>query len=360
MHLSLPAAEHQKRKMINKILDRVANWNAFLAAIFACVLTYALVAVPHFATIFNLSQAAAGVSEKAILLLPMALLIVAREIDLSVASILALTSVVLGILIRASIPLAAAIPLVLTAGAAAGALNGLLVTRLNLPSLVVTLGTMALFRGLGYIMLGTLSVNDLPEALTDFGINTVGFTPIPWTIVPFLLLAPVFATVLQCTALGRRIYAIGGNPNVALYAGVRVKSLRFWLFVVSGLMCAVAGIVFTARLSNARADNAIGFELDVITMALLGGLSVFGGRGNLTGVFWALVLVATIRNILGLNQVGGDGQGVAIGLLLISSLLLNNSLLKVLDNVRTQRLVKTTALRRSGPPPSVDLPSIGG
>jgi rhamnose transport system permease protein len=125
-------------------------------------------------------------------------------------------------------------------------------------------------------------------------------------------------------------------------------------------MCAVAGIVFTARLSNARADNAIGFELDVITMALLGSLSVFSGRGNLTGVFWALALVATIRNILGLNQVGGDGQGVAIGLLLISSLLLNNSLLKVLDNVRTQRLVKTTALRRSGPAPNIDLPSIGG
>jgi ribose/xylose/arabinose/galactoside ABC-type transport system permease subunit len=140
--------------MINKILHRVANWNVFLAAIFASVLVYAIVAVPHFATIFNLSQAAAGVSEKAILLLPMALLIIAREIDLSVASILALTSVVLGVLIRAGIPLAAAIPLVLTAGAAAGALNGFLVTRLNLPSLVVTLGTMALFRGLGYIQYG--------------------------------------------------------------------------------------------------------------------------------------------------------------------------------------------------------------
>jgi rhamnose transport system permease protein len=112
-------------------------------------------------------------------------------------------------------------------------------------------------------------------------------------------------------------------------------------------MCALAGIVFTARLSNARADNALGFELDVITMALLGGLSVFGGRGNLIGVLWALALVATIRNILGLSQVGGDGQGVAIGLLLILSLLLSNSAQNLLDKVRTRRLVKTMALRRS-------------
>lgn len=325
-------------EMVNKILGRLAGWNGFLGIMFACIIFYASTSVPHFATAFNLSQAAAGMSEKAILLLPMALLIIAREIDLSVASILALASVALGVLIRAQVSLVAAIPIVLLSGAAAGALNGFLVTSLNLPSLVVTLGTMALFRGIGYIMLGTLSVNELPDALTDFGINAIGPTAIPWTTAPFIILAPIFAIVLQFTALGRRIYAIGGNPDVALYSGIRVRWLRFWLFVTSGLLCAVAGIVFTARLSNARADNAMGFELDVITIVLLGGVSVFGGRGNLPGVLWALAIVALIRNILGLNQVGGDGQGVAIGLLLILSLLLNNSLQKVLETVRTRRL----------------------
>jgi rhamnose transport system permease protein len=219
---------------------------------------------------------------------------------------------------------------------------------------------MALFRGIGYIMLGTHSVNELPDALTNFGINAVGPTAIPWTIVPFVILAPIFATILHRTALGRRIYAIGGNPNVALYSGVRVRWLRFGLFIISGLMCALAGIVFTARLSNARADNAIGFELDVITIVLLGGISVFGGRGNLTGVFWALGLVAIIRNILGLNRIGGDGQGVVIGLLLIFSLLISNTVQKVLDNVRTRRLIKTMALRRSETAVGADLPSAGG
>jgi rhamnose transport system permease protein len=345
--------------MIKKIIQRFANWNGFLGVLFACLLTYATITVPHFASPFNLAQAAAGVSEKAMLLLPMTLLIIAREIDLSVASILALSSVVLGVLIRAHVPLIAALPLVLIAGAAAGAFNGLLVTGLNLPSLLVTLGTLALFRGIGYILLGTHSVNDLPDELTNFGINTVGSTAVPWTIAPFMILAPIFAMILHYTTLGRRIYAIGGNPDVALYTGIRVRRLRFGLFVVSGLICALAGIVFTARLSNARADNAVGFELDVITITLLGGISVFGGRGNLTGVLWALGLVAIVRNVLGLNRIGGDGQGVAIGLLLILSLLLSNSVQKVLDNLRTQRLIKSMALRHSETALGPDLPGAG-
>lgn len=328
-----------------KLVNRAASWSGFLAVVFLCTLLYATMAVPHFATAFNLSQAAAGVSEKAILLLPMALLIIAREIDLSVASMLALTSVVLGIQIRGNLPLAAAIPIVILTGGMAGALNGFLVTCFNLPSLVVTLGTMALFRGIGYILLGTGSVNELPDALSDFGINMFGF--VPWTLVPFLLLAPLFIVVLHYTAVGRRIYAIGGSPSVALYSGIRTRRLRFWLFVVSGLMSAIAGIIFTARLSNARADNALGFELDVITITLLGGINVFGGRGNLFGVFWALALVGVIRNTLGLSQVGGDGQGVAIGLLLIVSLLLNNGMQNFLDKVRSRQLVKNLAFRKS-------------
>ena len=199
--------------------------------------------MPNFTSAFNLSQAAAGVSEKALLVLPLVLLIIAREIDLSIASILALTSVVLGVLVRAEVPLVVAVPIVLLAGAAAGAFNGVLVTRLDLPSLVVTLGTLAMFRGVGYIILGSGSVNVFPDALTDLGIDNVPGTQVPWTIVPFLLLAPVFAVVLQHTPTGRRIYALGGNPDAARYAGVRSRRLRFMLFVVSGLVCAVAGIV---------------------------------------------------------------------------------------------------------------------
>jgi rhamnose transport system permease protein len=324
-------------------LARLGTWESFLGVMAVGVFAYSAYFVPGFLSSFNISQAIAGVSEKALIVLPMALLIIAREIDLSVASILALTSVIFGVVIQAGMPLAAAVGVVLTCGAALGALNGTLVALLGLPSLVVTLATLAMFRGIGYIVLGSGSVNELPENLTNFGIDNIGGSSIPWTIVPFLLLAPIFAVVLQKTAVGRRIYAIGGSPEAARYSGIRVGRIRFCLFVASGLISAIAGMVFTARLANARASNAVGFELDVITIALLGGISVFGGKGRLTGVLWALALLAMIRNTLGLSLIGGDAQGTVIGLLLIGVLLFGNSVPRIVERLR-----RTRHLTRSG------------
>jgi rhamnose transport system permease protein len=300
-------------------------WDMLLAGLTAAVLAYGIAFVPNFFSTFNLSQLAAGVAEKALLVLPMVLLIIAREIDLSVASILALTSVVFGLLLQAGLPLPLAMLVVLMAGAVLGAVNGGLVAYLGLPSLVVTLGTMALYRGIGYIFLGTGSINIFPAALTDFGIDDVPGTAIPLVILPFLVLTPIFAAFLQFKPFGRRIYAIGGNPAAALYSGISINRMRFALFVISGVVCSIAGMVYTARLANARANNALGMELDVITMVLLGGVSVWGGKGKLTGVLLALALIASIRNILGISQIGGDAQGMVIGLLLIGSLLISNS-----------------------------------
>ncbi|MCX5577804.1 ABC transporter permease [Kaistia terrae] len=325
-----------------EFVARFANWDNFLAILTIALLVYAVFFVPNFASAFNISQAIAGVSERALIVLPMVLLIIAREIDLSVASILALSSIIFGILVQAGAPLAVAIPLTLVAGAACGAFNGIMVTALGLPSLVVTLGTMALFRGIGYIILGSGSINIFPESFLDFGINTVGSTVLPWTIVPFLVLAPIFAILLQKMPLGRRIYAIGGSPDTARYSGIRLSRTVFGLFVTSGTVCAAAGMVYAARLANARANNALGIELDVITIALLGGISVFGGKGRLTGVLWALLLVATIRNVLGLLQIGGDAQGTVIGLLLIVSLLASNAAERLFGGVRSRFFLPKT------------------
>jgi rhamnose transport system permease protein len=327
---------------MNKIMQRFATWDSFLALMALAVLAYAVLAVPNFATAFNLSQAAAGISEKALIVFPMVLLIIAREIDLSVASILALCSVILGVLLQAGAPMPLAIVAVLACGGFAGAVNGVLVANVGLPSLVVTLGTMAMFRGIGYIILGTGSVNQFPESFTDFGIDVVPGTPIPWTFVPFLVLAPVFGVLLQCTAIGRRIYAIGGNPDTALYSGIKTKRMLFRLFVLSGVICALAAIIFTARLSNARANNALGFELDVITATFLGGVSAFGGSGKITGVLWALVLLAVLRNVLGLSQIGGDAQGTVVGCLLILSLLLSNAAEQVFRSAKMRRFLRQT------------------
>jgi len=322
---------------------RLATWESFLGVLVVGIFAYAAFFVPAFFSNFNISQAIAGVSEKALIVLPMTFLIIAREIDLSVASTLALASVIFGVLLQAGMALAPAIGVVLACGAVLGAFNGIFVAFLGLPSLVVTLATLAMFRGIGYIILGSGSVNELPERFTNFGIDNVGVLPIPWTIVPFLVLAPAFTTVLQKTAVGRRIYAIGGSPEAARYSGVRVRRIRFYLFLTSGLVSSIAGVIFTARLANARASNAVGYELEIITMVLLGGISVFGGKGRLTGVFWALALLAMIKNILGLNLVGGDAQGTVIGLLLIGVLLLGATMPRIVEQVRRARL-----LMRSG------------
>jgi len=311
-------------------LTRFASWEAFLGTITVVLAVIVTFTVPGFATSFNISQAIAGMSEKALIVLPMVMLIVAREIDLSVASILALSSVIFGLLLQLGLPLPAAILLTLIGGAICGAFNGLLVTWLNLPSLLATLGTLAMFRGIAYMLLGANSINTFPDALTNFGNDTLSDTipilnSLPWTIVPFLVLAPIAAILLHRGVLGRRVFAMGGSPETARYSGIRMARIRMQLFTASGAVCALAGIVFTARLSNARADNAVGFELDVITIVLLGGISVFGGKGRLFGAFWALVLVALIRNVLGLSLIGGDAQGIVIGSLLIVSLLASSS-----------------------------------
>jgi rhamnose transport system permease protein len=342
------------------LIERFASWDAFLAILTMATLSYAVIAVPNFATVFNISQAIAGVSERALIVLPMVLLIIAREIDLSVASMLALSSVVFGVAVQTEVPISLAILAALLTGLVGGALNGVLVTLLGLPSLIVTLGTLALFRGFGYIILGSGSVNEFPDAFTDFGIDTVGGSVLPWTIVPFLILAPIFAVLLQKGAIGRRIYAIGGSPDVARYAGVRVGRIRLALFATSGVISALAGVVFTARLANARADNAVGLELDVITIALLGGVSVFGGRGHLTGVFFALVLIAALRNILGLLQIGGDAQGTVIGLLLIGSLLLSTVTQRLFASASAFLALPDSGGSKPGDPPEArSSPTIG-
>lgn len=183
----------------------ISGWDAFICIIAMLTALTGFVVFDHFGSAFNISQMIAGVSERALIVLPMMLLLITRDIDLSVASILALTSVIMGLMLQAGLPLAPAIVLTLIAGALLGAFNGFLVTVAALPSLVVTLGTMALFRGVGYMLLGTGSVNILPEALLDFGFANVGPLPLPWTIMPFLAILPLFALMLHGMPLGRRI-----------------------------------------------------------------------------------------------------------------------------------------------------------
>ena len=296
-------------------------WETLLVVLLLLTIVLGNALSPYFLTPFNFSLMVEDFVEKALMALPMTFIIIAGEIDLSVASVLGLASVLVGVTWHAGMPLWLVIGIALVVGVAAGLLNGALVTRLGLPSLVVTLGTLALFRGLAFVILGDQAVSDFPGAFTNFGIGDVPGTLIPWSFVLFVLLALLFMVTLHWSWIGRQIYATGLNKEAARFAGIGVRRLKLLLFILSGLIAALAGIIFTARISSARADNAIGFELEVITVVLLGGVNIFGGRGTLVGVILSLFVIGALRNALGLADVSGDVQNIVVGTLLVLSVL---------------------------------------
>lgn len=309
------------------------SWEALLIVLLVLTFILGNALSPYFFTPFNFSLMVESFVEIAIMSLSMTLIIIAGEIDLSVASVLGLASVMMGVTWRAGIPLWLDIVIALLVGALAGLFNGVLVTRLGLPSLVVTLGTLALYRGLAYVILGSEAVSNFPSSYTGFGIGDVPGTLIPWTFVVFVILALLFLLILHRSWIGRQIYAIGNNKDAARFAGIRVAQVKLWLFVISGLLSALAGIIFTARISSARADNALGLELDVVTVVLLGGVNIFGGSGSLVGVILALFVVGGLRNALGLADISGDVQNTVIGTLLVLSVLAPN----IVQRVRASR-----------------------
>ncbi len=265
--------------------------------------------------------------------LPMTLVIITGEIDLSVASVVGLSSVLVGILHQdfgLSIPVAAL--LAILAGAVAGAFNGFLVAYVGLPSLAVTIGTLALYRGLAVGLLGTTAVTDFPEKWTDLAkerIQEQGSYPV--ILVPFLVLLLVFVLLLHFSSFGRGVYEIGLNSEAAHFTGVNVERTKFLLFVLAGAVAAFAGVYFTLRFGTARGDNASGLELQVIAAVLLGGVSIFGGRGALHGVVAGVLLIGVLSSAMRLEGITVNVINIVIGLLLIASVVSTSVLAWVSD-----------------------------
>jgi rhamnose transport system permease protein len=303
-------------------IGRFVRWETLLTLIVAALAVVGASLSPFFLTPENFANLTVSVVEIAIMAIPMALVIVAGEIDLSVESMVGLSSSVLGYLWAAGVPLEVAIPLVLAMGALGGLLNGTLVARAGLPSLVVTLGTLALFRGLALVVLGPRGVSSFPDAFTSFGFGTIPGTPIPWPLTVFIALALILGVVLHGTWIGRQIYAVGKSQSAARYSGVRVARVKTALFVLSGAIAALAGIVLTARFATARADAGQGMTLIVVTTVLLGGVNIFGGSGTIPGVALAVVTLAVLQSALRLASVSTEFQSIALGLLLILSVAL--------------------------------------
>lgn len=292
---------------------------AMMYAVLVAVTLYAVAEVPYFDNDITLYYLLLDLTPILLIAMPMTLVIITGEIDLSVASTVALSSVLFGVIYREGAPVWLAAVLALVAGALCGAFNGFLVTKVGLPSLAVTIGTLALYRGIAVGLLGTTAVTDWPDSWTDLAKDKVGDSMVPVVIVPLVLVALVFFVLLHFTTFGRGVYAVGLSQEAARFAGVDVARTKLILFTLSGLVSAFAGIYFTLRYGSARGDNAVGMELNVIAAVLLGGVSIFGGRGAIPGVLAGVLLIGVLGSALRLADYSANVIQIITGLLLIAS-----------------------------------------
>jgi rhamnose transport system permease protein len=305
-----------------RLRGALGRWEALLLGLIAVTFVAGQGLSSEFLSADSFTTGSLDLSEVALMALALTLVIVAAEIDLSVASVLALSSALMAELWNGGMPLELIMPICLAAGAACGAFNGLLVTRFGLPSLAVTIGTLALFRGLALVVIGDESVTDFPANYTDLAFGNFAGTFVPNTMVLFAILAVAFGVLLHATPFGRSIYAIGANEEAAYFTGLRVKRVKLILFTLSGLVAALAGIVITLRNSTAAANVGQGFELTAITAVLLGGVSIFGGRGTIAGVILALLLLGGIQKALLISQsISSYWIQIVTGVLLVGSVL---------------------------------------
>lgn len=297
------------------------SWEALLFAVAVAVFIANSFASPYFLNAWNLSDATFNFTEKAMIAFAMALLIIAGEIDLSVASIIALASTIMGLVMTAGYGTPEIVLAGLATGLACGALNGFFVARLGLPSIVVTIGTMSLFRGVSYIVLGDQAFTGYPKDFAYFGQGYVWWV-FSFELVLFAALAIGFYILLHRTNFGRAVYAIGNNPTAALFSGIRVDRVRFILFLLTGLMSGIAAVCLTSRLGSTRPSIAMGMELEVVTMVVLGGVSILGGSGTIPGVVLAAIIMGLVTFGFGLLNVPGIVMSIFLGLLLIGTIAL--------------------------------------
>jgi rhamnose transport system permease protein len=292
------------------------SWETILLVVAIAVFTVNSIASPYFLNAWNLSDATFNFTEKAMIAFAMAMLIIAGEIDLSVASIIALTSTAMGLAMQAGAGVPVLVLVGLLTGLLCGAFNGFLVAGMGLPSIVVTIGTLSLFRGISYIVLGDKAFTKYPPGFDFFGQGYVWWV-FSFELALFAAAALAFYVLLHRTNFGRAVYAIGNNPTAAQFSGIRVARVRFILFVLTGLMSGIAAICLTSRLGSTRPSIATGFELEVITMVVLGGVSILGGSGSIAGVVLAALIMGMVTFGFGLLNVPGIVMSIFLGLLLI-------------------------------------------
>jgi rhamnose transport system permease protein len=319
------------------------RWETGLVVVFVAVLIFGAVKSPSFTDPSTVFYLGINTGYIAIMALPMTFIVMTGEIDLSVASMLGLSGATVGYLWHHGWGIWPAFAVALLVGLAGGALNGLLVARVGLPSIAVTIGTLTLFRGLAEVLLGSLTVpgvgdRQFPDALTNIGAQSLPGVQLSWSLLFFIVLAIGFGVVLHFTPLGRSMIAIGLQPEAAQFAGIRVNRIKFRLYVLSGLLSAFAGILLTMQNASVSYSAGTGLELNVVAIVLFGGVSIFGGRGTIVGVVLAAAILGSLQMALTQLNVSPDKQNIVTGALLLISVIVPNAgeLLRRI-RVRTRR-----------------------
>jgi len=330
MKASLLPATEKSAALISKdaprrsLLSIFQRWEWLLVALIIIDVIANMRLSPYFLDARNLARTSSDFMEMGLMMLPMVFIIITGNIDLSVASNMGMSASFMGLLHNQGVNIWVAALAGLALGTLGGMLNGYLIARVKLPALVVTLGTYAFFRGLAYGFLGDQAARNYPPAFTYIGQGKVFGSLIPFSVVLFIVMAIIFGLVLHKTTFGRSLYAIGNNEDATAYSGIPVDRIKFIIFALSGFMSALAGLILASRFGSTRPDIGTGLELSVITAAVLGGVDINGGTGSMTGSVLSLLLIGLMRFGMGLLNIQGQVQGIAIGSLLILSILLPN------------------------------------
>ncbi len=308
----------------SKFVASTFRHEAVLAALLFLLLLFAGWSDPSFLHIGTQIELSTHIWELALLAIPMTFIIITGGIDLSVGSLMALCAVVLGLLFEAGASPWIGAAFALLAGAAAGALNGLFVAWVKVHPLIVTLATLAAYRGIAEGISLARPISGFPESFSAIGRGTALGVPIPALAVAAT--AAIGGLVLSRTPFGRSLYAIGHNETASRFSGITVSRIKLILYTFSGLMAGLAGVLFVARRNTAKADIAFGMELEVITAVVLGGASIFGGRGRLIGTLLGVLLIHETREFMSWHWNQDELNLIVMGILLIGAVGLNAAL----------------------------------
>jgi rhamnose transport system permease protein len=297
------------------------QWELILLSILVCELIFFKIFLPNLLNPFTLMEITINFMEVGIIAIPMAYIIISKNIDISVGSMIALDSIVLALCFQLGLPQMVSILITLICGAFAGFVNGVITTKMKIPSLVVTLGTFSLYRGIAYVVLGDETFHAYPDSFLIIGRGNI-FKMIPISLVVFIFLCVIFGILLHHSTFGRKVYAIGNNQKASRFSGVLVDKTIIILFVLIGMITAIASVILTSRNASTRGNMALGIELDTITAVVLGGVNISGGKGNLLGVVLSIFIIGLLRNGMYAQNISPEIMKIVIGGLLISSLLI--------------------------------------